>query len=83
MAWSSPAGVGMVAGDLECYPVKFLYTPGGFLHKNGLFDGFGRYYAKTDCSGIPPRHLSRIPDSLKKNMTKYTTSVKEKYIMQF
>ena len=34
----------MVAGDPECYPVMFVYTPDGFPHKTGPFNGFGRYY---------------------------------------
>ena len=42
----------MVAGDPECYPVMFVYTPDGFPHKTGPFNGFGRYYEYfyTDCS---------------------------------
>ena len=53
----------MVAGEPECYPVMFVYTPDGFPHKTDRFMGLEGIMgiSDTECNRIPPRHLSRIP----------------------
>ena len=64
----------MVAGDPECYPVMFVYTPDGFPHQTDHLDGLGRYSVFLVLliqmqSNITVLTSPWNPVRLKKNMT--------------